>query len=42
MVIAEIGKRVEKYGLINNLAQAQAGITFGHIARGDVDSAKNE
>ncbi len=34
MVIAELGKRVEKYDLINNLAQAQAGIIFGHIARG--------
>ena len=42
MVIAELGKRVEKYDLINNLAQAQAGITFGHIARGDIDFAKNE
>ena len=42
MVIVELGKRVEKYDLINNLAQAQAGITFGQIARGDVDFAKNE
>ncbi len=42
MVIAELGKRVEKYDLINNLAQAQAGITFGHIARGDIDFAKNK
>ncbi len=42
MVIAELGKRVEKHDLIHNLAQAQAGITFGHIARGDIDFAKNE
>ena len=42
MVIGELRKRVEKYDLINNLAQAQAGITFGHIARGDIDFAKNE
>lgn len=30
-------KRVEQYDLINNLAQASAGITFGQIASGDVD-----
>ncbi len=42
MVIAELVKRVEKYDLINNLAQAQAGITFGHIARGDIDFTMNE
>ncbi len=42
MVIAELGKRVQKYDLINNLAQAQSGITFGYIARGDIDFAKNE
>ncbi len=42
MVIAELGKRVEKYELIKNLAQAQAGITFGDIARGEIDFAKNE
>ena len=42
MIITEIGKRVEKYDLLNNLAQAQAGIIFGHIARGDIDFAKNE
>ena len=42
LVICKIGKRVEKYDLLNNLAQAQAGITFGHIARGDIDYAKNE
>ncbi len=42
MVIAELGKRVEKYNLINNLAQAQAAITFGHIARGDIDFPRNE
>ena len=41
MAIAELGKSVEKYDLINNLVQAQAGITFGHIARGDIDFAKN-
>ncbi len=42
MVIAELGKRVEKYDLIQNLAQAEAGITFGHIARGEIEFAKNE
>ncbi len=42
MLIAEIGKRIGKYDLINNSAQAQAGITFGHIARGDIESAMNE
>ena len=42
MVIAELGKRVEKYDLIRNLAHAQAGITLGQIARGDIDFAKNE
>ena len=42
MIIAELGKRVEKYDLINKLAQAQAGITFSQIARGDIDFAKNE
>ncbi len=42
MVIAELGKRVEECDLINNLAQAQADITFAHIARGDIDFAKNE
>ena len=42
MLIAELGEVVEKYELINNLAQDQAGITFGHIARGDFDFAKND
>ncbi len=42
MLISELGKRVEKYDLINNLVQAQAGITFPHIAHGDIDFAKNE
>ena len=42
MAIAELGKRVEKYDLTNRLAQAQAGITFGHISRGDTDFFKNE
>ena len=41
-MIAELGKKFEKYDLINNLAEAQAGINFGHIARGDIDFAKNE
>ncbi len=39
MVIVEIGKRGEKEDLINNLGQAQAGITFGHITRGEIDFA---
>ncbi len=42
MVIAELEKRVEKYHLIHNLAQAQAGLTFGQIAREDIDFTKNE
>ncbi len=42
MLIAELGKRVEKYGLISSLAQAQAGFTFGYIACGDVDFPENE
>ncbi len=42
MVMAELGKRVEKYDLINNLALAQVGITFRHIARGDFEFARNE
>ena len=35
-----MSRRVEKYDLINNLAQASAGITFGQIDRGDIDFAK--
>ncbi len=42
MVISELGKRVKKYDLINNLALAQAGMPFGCIARGDIYFAKNE
>ena len=42
MVIAKLGKRVEKYDLIKNFAQDQAGITFGLIARGDIDFVENE
>ncbi len=42
MLIAELGKRIEQYSLINNLAQAQAAIDFGHIARGDIACAKNK
>ena len=39
-LIQALRKRVEKYDLINNLAQAPTGITFGQITRGDVDFAK--
>ncbi len=42
IVIAEFGKRVEKYDLINSLAQSDACITFGHIARGGIDFTKSE
>ncbi len=42
MVIAEMGKRVEKYDLISSLAQVQAGVIYVHIARGDIDFAKTE
>ena len=42
MVIAKLGRRAEKYDVINSLAQAQAGITFGNIARGDIEFAMNE
>ncbi len=31
MAIAELGKKAEKYDLINNLTQAQASNTFGHV-----------
>ena len=41
-VAQALGKRVEKYDLMNNLAQASAGITFGHIARGDVDNIRKD
>lgn len=33
-----LGKRVEQYELMNSLAQASTSITFGHIAREDVDN----
>ncbi len=33
MIIAELGKGFEKYDLINNFAQAEAGTTFSHISR---------
>ena len=39
-LIQALSKRVGKYGLINNLAQARTGITFGQIAGGDKDFAK--
>ena len=35
-LIQALSKRVEKYDLVNNLAQAPAGIIFGQIARGDI------
>ncbi len=41
-MIAELGKRGEKYDLINSLAEAQAGITFSHIAHGYIDFVKTE
>ncbi len=34
MLIAELGKRMEKYDLINNLALVQAGITLGSFSVG--------
>lgn len=33
-------ERVDKSDLINSLERASTGITFGQIARGDIDSAK--
>ena len=39
-VIQELSKRIEICDLINNLAEAPAGITFAQIARGDIDFAK--
>ncbi len=42
MIVAELGKRAETYDLINSLAQAQAGITFVHIASGNIVYTKNE
>ncbi len=41
MVIAELGKRVQKHKLIYKLALAQAGITFGHNARRNVSFGSN-
>ena len=38
----ELGKRVEQYDLLTSLAQAQSGITFGQIARGDVDNVRKD
>ena len=37
-----LGKRVEQYDLLSSLAQASSGITFGQIARGDVDSVRRD
>ncbi len=42
MVIAKPKKRFEEYDPINKSAQAKADINFGHIARGDLDFAKND
>ncbi len=42
MIIAELEKRVEKYEPINNLAQAQAGVTFDYVMREDINFDKNE
>ena len=39
-LIQALCKRVEKYDLINNLAQAPADISFSQIARSDIDFAK--
>lgn len=33
---------MEKYDLMNNLAQASAGITFGQIDRGEVDNVRKD
>lgn len=41
-IIKALGKRVGQYDLINNLAQPSAGITFGQIARGDVDKIRKD
>ena len=41
-ILQALGKRVEQYDLLNNLAQAEAGITFGQIARGDVDNVRKD
>ena len=41
-MIEALGHRVEKHDLLNKLAQASAGITFGQIARGDIDFAKKD
>ena len=35
-----LGVRVEKFDLLKSLAQALAGLTFGHLARGDADGLK--
>ena len=41
-ILEALGKRVEQYDLLNNLAQAESGITFGQIARGDVDNIRKD
>ena len=38
----ELGKRVEKYALRYNLAQAPSGITFGQIYRGDAYNIRKD
>lgn len=41
-VIKDLGKRVEKYELLDCLALAQAGITLGPIILGDTDNVRRD
>ncbi len=41
-VTKEFGDRVEKYDLMNSLAQTSAGISFGQLPRGDAVQARGE
>ncbi len=40
--IEELGERAERYDFLNSLARAPAGITFGQIANGDIESVRKQ
>ena len=37
-----LGKRVERYDLLDRLAQAPVGVAFGKIGRGDIENARQD
>lgn len=41
-ILQELRKRVERFNLMNGLAQSSAGIAFGHISRGDFDGVRED